>query len=154
MTITLHAPLVVPLEEVRLLAFECARRRIAKPADLPFGATDTQREAGLEKAFSWQRHTPRKRGPKTKVRIEAYLEEQAVAMAEFAKDAALIAAAAIAALVADAKAKIEANEASKPKMEGGAFTKKCVCPSIRLQPMWTRPRPALFLCLESTQLPF
>ena len=35
MTITLHAPLVVPLEEVRLLAFECARRRIAKPADLP-----------------------------------------------------------------------------------------------------------------------
>ena len=92
MTITLHAPLVVPLEEVRLLAFECARRRIAKPADLPFGATDTQREAGLEKAFSWQRHTPRKRGPKTKVRIEAYLEEQAVAMAEFAKDAALIAA--------------------------------------------------------------
>ena len=133
MTITLHAPLVVPLEEVRLLAFECARRRIAKPADLPFGATDTQREAGLEKAFSWQRHTPRKRGPKTKVRIEAYLEEQAVAMAEFAKDAALIAALqSIAALVADAKAKIEANEASKPKMEGGAFTKSvCVHLSAR-----------------------
>ena len=36
---------------------------------------------------------------------------------------------AIAALVADAKAKIEANEASKPKVKGGAFTKK-VCVTI------------------------
>ena len=153
MTITLHAPLVVPLEEVRLLAFECARRRIAKPADLPFGAT--QREAGLEKAFSWQGHTPRKRGPKTKVRIEAYLEEQAVAMAEFAKDAALIAALQLRPRSWRMQRQRSRRTRRRSRKWKAELSQKSVCVHLSAfnQCGRVRGRPC-FLCLESTQLPF
>ena len=86
------------------LGFECEKKD--READLPFGTT--QREAGLEKAFLAAPHSAEAAAEEAKV-IDAYLEEQAVVMAEFAMAAALIAA------QADTMAKIEANEASKPK---------------------------------------
>ena len=86
--------------------FECEKKD--READLPFGTT--QREADLEKAFLAAPHSAEAAAEEATV-IEAYLEEQAVVMAEFAMDAALIAA------QSDTIAKIEANEASKPKWQ-------------------------------------